>query len=190
MFIDKTKLLYEAILEKWEHSDSFPVFGEPFSCLGYGHELHNCFVNSLSNPIGLKPQFFHSGLNSVACIWDNSNSNYEGYTGIVHGGICASLLDTLMANAAFKVSGYAAVTMQAKLKWKRPIHINQKVIGKGVVTKRSGQLLKAKAFLFREDKKILAYSSAYFFLPTENHFKKMIKIESIPDDFSQFFYKK
>jgi uncharacterized protein (TIGR00369 family) len=49
---------------------------------------------------------------------------YEGYTGILHGGVISSILDGAMGNCLF-ARGQTAVTVEMNTKFRSPVHINK-----------------------------------------------------------------
>lgn len=52
----------------------------------------NCFVCGLANQIGLKLKFYETAPGEVSCEY-TVPEQYQGYPGIVHGGIVAAMLD-------------------------------------------------------------------------------------------------
>ena len=52
----------------------------------------NCFVCGLSNPFGLHLKFFETGPGEVTAEYIVTEQ-YQGYPGVVHGGIVAAMLD-------------------------------------------------------------------------------------------------
>lgn len=164
------------------------AFQEPFLPIGSEHPRHNCFVNSKGNQTGLKVQYFKSGTDGVSCKWDNTNRNLEGYPNIVHGGIVASVLDGLMANAVLRSSGLVGVTSEASIAWIRPVAVNDPISGYARVTDRRGQLVEVRATLFNGAGKAVATATAVFFTPTLGHFKKMIANSDAGDGFASAFY--
>jgi acyl-coenzyme A thioesterase PaaI-like protein len=54
----------------------------------------SCFVCGLSNPFGLHLRFYDTGPGEVAADYTVSEQ-YQGYPGVVHGGIVAAMLDEL-----------------------------------------------------------------------------------------------
>jgi uncharacterized protein (TIGR00369 family) len=59
--------------------------------------------------------------------------SWEGYPGLVHGGIIAALLDGAMTNALF-ARGTVAVTAEAKIRYWRPLPLGRLVTVVGHVT--------------------------------------------------------
>lgn len=164
-------------------------FKEPFYAIGADHPSHNCFVNSPRNPIGLKVKYFASGKDGVSCIWENTDKNFEGYPNIVHGGVVASILDALMANALLRVSNLVGVTADANISWLRPVAVGEQVKGFARVSDMRGQVYEVEAMLFNKSGKKVAKASALFFTPTLDHFKKMIGNDDSADVFAENFHK-
>lgn len=52
----------------------------------------HCFVCGLANPIGLKLQFYETGPGEVTAEY-TVGEQYQGYPGVVHGGVVAAMLD-------------------------------------------------------------------------------------------------
>jgi len=79
----------------------------------------NCFACGSSNGEGLGLKFHHEGDGSV---WGNffADSKYEGYSGIIHGGIIATLLDSAMTHCLL-MKDIPALTGRLSIKYSTPI---------------------------------------------------------------------
>jgi acyl-coenzyme A thioesterase PaaI-like protein len=81
----------QSIVESEEHSE-----------LGAGETLQansrHCFVCGLANPYGLKLRFYQSGPGEVSAEY-TVPERYQGYPGVVHGGIVAAMLDEALGRA-------------------------------------------------------------------------------------------
>jgi acyl-coenzyme A thioesterase PaaI-like protein len=62
---------------------------------------HNCFVCGLDNPYGLCLHFESDGTGR-AVARTSFSSEYQGYPGIVHGGILSTVLDEVGGRATIK----------------------------------------------------------------------------------------
>ena len=58
----------------------------------------SCFVCGVANPIGLQIKFYSQGLDEVSAEY-TVPENYQGYPGLVHGGIVAAMLDEICGRA-------------------------------------------------------------------------------------------
>lgn len=74
------------------------------------------------NPDGLELCFSLCQGNFVETTCEFPN-RYQGYEGLLHGGLISSLLDGAMANCLF-AHGIVAVTAELKVRFLRPIHVN------------------------------------------------------------------
>ena len=83
-----------------------------------GHDEYNCFGCDPNNPIGLKLSFVLEG-ESVAATW-SPRDDLEGYPGVVHGGIQATLVDEVAAWCAYAVLARAGVTKQLQINYLKP----------------------------------------------------------------------
>jgi len=82
--------------------------------------LHkNCFACGLNNGTGLKLKFYKQ---EDGTVFGNffAHPKFEGYSGIVHGGIIATLLDSAMTHCLF-VKDVPALTGRLSIKYSTPI---------------------------------------------------------------------
>ncbi len=80
---------------------------------------------------------------------------WQGWIGIVHGGIVSTILDELLAWAC-TVRGYDAVTGELKIRFRQPMKIGQAIHGIGRITEEHGQLLLGESRLFDESGRLIA----------------------------------
>lgn len=99
----------------------------------------NCFACGKDNPIGLKLTFEYTENQAIAyhCIAES----FQGYDGITHGGIVATLLDEAMAKSILKY-GQEAVTGEIIIKYRRPIPTGKEV-------KIIGQIIQEKSRTYK-----------------------------------------
>ena len=107
--------------------------------------LHHprCFVGRAPGDFGLGVRFEAvsdaSVEATVAC-----PPAWEGYPGLVHGGIIASLLDGAMTNALF-ARGTVAVTAEVTLRYRHPLPLGRTATVVGCVTQCEPPLYLAEA---------------------------------------------
>lgn len=121
-----------------------------------------CFICGEKNPKGLNLSFMEtdSGVSAVFVL----DKEYQGYKGIIHGGLIAAILDEAMIKAANQ-KGYTAVTAELTVRFKSPLMINQKARVDGKVLKESRKVLRATASLKREGV-IIAEADGKLYLPS------------------------
>ena len=69
---------------------------------------------------------------------------YQGYDGILHGGIISTLLDEAMAKLSYEL-GYRTVTASLEVRFKHPAPILEPLQVFGEITEVTPRLIKAKA---------------------------------------------
>jgi uncharacterized protein (TIGR00369 family) len=84
---------------------------------------------------------------------------YEGFHGMVHGGIVATLLDEVIAWAC-RLRGYNALTAELSVRYKKPVPVNEPVEVVGKVIREHGKLVHAESFIRNEKGEVLAAASA------------------------------
>jgi acyl-coenzyme A thioesterase PaaI-like protein len=121
-----------------------------------------CFACGRNNPIGLKLQFTYDEDSAEAAF--TPERVYQGYPGIMHGGLVATLLDEAMAHAAIHAHGLA-VTGELSVRMRgngAPIGRPLRLLG--WVTFRRGRLVKTAAELRGEEGELLAEAEGKFML--------------------------
>ena len=86
-----------------------------------GQAHSNCVICSPSNSRGLHLEFATSGDGGVQACFDCDEA-FEGYAGMLHGGMVASLLDGAMTNCMF-AHGAPAVTAELTVRFRHPVVI-------------------------------------------------------------------
>lgn len=95
---------------------------------------HHCFGCGGLNPIGLRLRFRALDDGTVWATFTPTRE-HEGYLGMVHGGITATLLDEAM-NWAVTHTGDIAVTGRMSIAFRRPLAVGQQVRVTAVVVAR------------------------------------------------------
>ncbi|HPM03990.1 MAG: PaaI family thioesterase [Candidatus Cloacimonetes bacterium] len=121
----------------------------------------NCFVCGQDNPIGLKLNFQYNE-NTAWCFWE-THSDYEGYPGIIHGGIISTLLDEVMAKTILS-GGQTAVTTELNIKYKKPALVNKKYKVTGTILYQKKRMIECSAIMSEadDDKHIIAEAKATY----------------------------
>ncbi|SHF99326.1 uncharacterized domain 1-containing protein [Mariniphaga anaerophila] len=91
---------------------------------------YNCFGCSPANEHGLHLEFWEDGDELVAK-WQPQNE-YEGWIGVLHGGIQATLMDEAAAWLVFVKMKTSGVTSFLNVSYSKPVHIS-----KGEITIRA-----------------------------------------------------
>jgi acyl-coenzyme A thioesterase PaaI-like protein len=103
-----------------------------------------CYVCGKKNRAGFQLDFTHPRqgqlLSEVVF-----RKEHQGYKGIVHGGLVATLLDEMMVNLAW-LEGLPAVTAELTVRLKKAVPVGHKVLLEGVRERGEGRLLRMRAW--------------------------------------------
>jgi acyl-coenzyme A thioesterase PaaI-like protein len=109
----------------------------------------HCVVCSGANPMGLAQEFATQPDGSVASTFAGS-SVFEGYSGLLHGGVTAALLDGAMTNCLF-AHGIEALTAELHVRYRQPVSATARIIVRGWLMKSHGRLHLLGAELRQDD---------------------------------------
>ena len=102
----------------------------------------HCFICGLENPVGLKLKIYRTGPDKIETTY-TAPEHFQGYPGVLHGGIIAAILDEISGRAQMGDDPAASRFMfTAKLEVKyrknvpvgKPLHIVGKTISSGTRT--------------------------------------------------------
>jgi uncharacterized protein (TIGR00369 family) len=120
-----------------------------------------CFGCGQENPIGLKLNFQWDGKTSRAEF--TPTRLYQGWPGVVHGGIIMCLLDEAMGNISL-FEGICSVTAEIQGKIARPALINEPLFITATMTKKTRKLIKVEATISLSDGTRVAEGKATQFI--------------------------
>lgn len=98
----------------------------------------NCFVCGRENPVGLHIQFYEDLANSRVVVPLVIPETYQGYPGIAHGGILATILDELSGRALMIGSEEDPfwVTAKLEIRYRRPTPTETELTAVGWVVRK------------------------------------------------------
>jgi uncharacterized protein (TIGR00369 family) len=111
----------------------------------------SCFVCGRANPVGLYMRFRDNGENEVLSEY-TVDERYQGYPGVVHGGVLASMLDEVVARVSFIGDPHhfmMSVKLQVLYRHPVPVATPLRVVGR--VIRLRGRLGKARGEIFLPD---------------------------------------
>jgi uncharacterized protein (TIGR00369 family) len=115
-----------------------------------------CFVCGLENPAGLRLVFYETGPDEVVATY-TPPEQFQGYPGVLHGGIVAALLDE--AGGRVVMIGdhrHFMLTAKMEVKYRRPTPLGQNLTVYGRRVKIRGRLALAHAELRLADGTVTA----------------------------------
>lgn len=115
----------------------------------------HCFICGRENPVGLKLEFYTTEPGLVRTEI-NIPAHFEGYPGVVHGGILASILDETGGRAHMEDPNHFMVTAQLNVRYRKPVPSETPLVVIGVAGERRGKVSKAHAEIRDSDGKVLA----------------------------------
>ncbi|MFC2036263.1 PaaI family thioesterase [Chloroflexota bacterium] len=120
-----------------------------------------CFGCGQANPIGLKLAFQWDGRTARAEF--NPTELYQGWPGLVHGGIIICLLDEAMSYAVI-FEGMHCVTAKIQVNLKHPTSINKPLIITSSITRKTRKLVETNATISLQDETLIAEGIATHFI--------------------------
>ncbi|MFA5875039.1 MAG: PaaI family thioesterase [Anaerolineales bacterium] len=119
-----------------------------------------CFVCGLENPVGLHLNFYETGPGEVTVNFTPSE-HYQGYPGLLHGGIVASILDEAAGRAHMGIFPPRFMfTAKLEVKYRKNIPIGKplKIIGK--TGKDRGRMAEGWSGIYNQEGELLAEANA------------------------------
>lgn len=116
-----------------------------------------CFACGKKNPIGLKLEFFdnHGEYTTVF----TPKEEHQGYPGIIHGGITATILDEVTARYVLS-QGIVAFTASLNVRYRKGIPIGRPVTFRSRLVRQKGRLYEMEAQAILDDGTVAAEASA------------------------------
>lgn len=118
-----------------------------------------CFGCGKNNPIGLKLEFHLDEENLTVEGRFTALREHEGYAGIMHGGLVATLLDEAMLKLLWD-AGIPAVTASLEVRLMKPVPIGLELIIRGRVDSQQGRIIHTSADVGDVDGNMLARGKA------------------------------
>lgn len=122
---------------------------------------HNCFGCGRLNQHGLRLSFFPHERGGVQAAFTPA-PRFEGYDGMVHGGVISTVLDEVMAWSLYRQETWA-VTGELTVRYRSPIRVGEATITIGWMTGRRSRRIEMAGEIVREsDRIVLARATAVF----------------------------
>ncbi|MEZ4514753.1 MAG: PaaI family thioesterase [Chloroflexota bacterium] len=118
-----------------------------------------CFVCGRKNPHGLYMSFYDNGQNEVYADYTVPDA-FQGYPGVVHGGVVAAMLDEVVARVAM-IADHHHFMMSVKLevKYRHPVPTEVPLHIVGRIERLRGRLGKAVGEIYLPDGQLAAESA-------------------------------
>lgn len=125
-----------------------------------------CFVCGVQNPIGLHLSFYDDEEGRVVAHW-TPGEEHQGYPGVLHGGIAATLLDEAAGRVLTKKNLWMA-TARLELRYRQPVPIGQPLTVIGEIVRLKSRSLEARAEIRLQDGSVAVEATGlYVQIPEE-----------------------
>ena len=85
---------------------------------------------------------------------------HQSYTGRMHGGLVAVLLDEVTGNYLYCKEGKPSYTAKIEIRYRQPLVIGEEVICTGREVKRRGRMVEMAGMICKKDGTVLAESTS------------------------------
>lgn len=119
----------------------------------------NCFVCGDQNPHGLQAIFHYDGHEVTTTV--TARADLEGYAGIYHGGVLASLLDEVMIKAILALDVFA-VTAEMTVRYRLPVHTGDRITFRGRITETKGRMYFTAGEAVGDDGRVFAEATGKY----------------------------
>jgi uncharacterized protein (TIGR00369 family) len=139
--------------------------------MDYVFEPHNCFACGELNEHGLKLRL-HLGERRS---WTDfvPDARFEGWAGITHGGILATILDEVMAWALVAEDNWG-VTARLSIDFKRPVPVGSQVRAEGWVVRSRRRLVDTAGQVVDSNGALLAVATAVYVAANEERKRQLM----------------
>ncbi len=129
----------------------------------------HCFVCGLENSAGLRLRFYNTAPGEVTATF-TAPEHFQGYPGVVHGGIVAAMLDEALGRAHMGSDGNRRFMYTAKLeiRYRKNVPVGELLQIVGRVGRTKGRTAESQAFILNADGHVLAEASGLLVDVPEN----------------------
>ncbi len=120
-----------------------------------------CFGCGVNNPVGLKLKFTREG-DSIRAGY-TPDRYFQGWPGLLHGGLTATLLDEAMSNIAYS-TGHTCLTATITIRQRRPIPVDAPLTVTARITRRRKKIIETAGTLSLADGTVVAEATAKQFI--------------------------
>jgi len=120
-----------------------------------------CFGCGVNNPIGLKLKFKEEA-DGISAEY-TPDQNFQGWPGLLHGGITATLLDEAMSNVAYR-TGNTCLTAVSTIRIRQPIPVDASLVVYARVTRQRSRLIETDGKVCLKDGTVVAEATAKQFV--------------------------
>ncbi|HWE49167.1 MAG TPA: PaaI family thioesterase [Bryobacteraceae bacterium] len=143
-----------------------PVAAETRITPGTAEIQSSCFGCGPQHPQGLRLRFSLTADGSVLARW-TPDQTWQGFRGIVHGGILSTVLDEAMSKAVV-ARGCHALTAEMRVRFRHPATTGQLLVIRGRVLDHTRRRVRTEATVSAADGRELAHAWGTFLSPLKD----------------------
>lgn len=121
-----------------------------------------CFGCGEKNASGLRMEFEADAPPGTACARAFLDKRFQGWQGITHGGVLATMLDDAMAYVGVKELGHPGVMARLNLRFRKPAPVGQIAVVRVLATRRRGKVLELEGRVLSEEGDLWATAQGTF----------------------------
>lgn len=109
----------------------------------------HCLVCGIDNRFGLKTRFYETENGELIALF-KPIAEHQSYPNVTHGGISAAILDEVIGRAIMMTadSSTFGVTIELKVRYKKPVPLGTELKAIGRITRDSGRLFEGTGELY------------------------------------------
>ena len=140
----------------------------------------NCLVCGIENDFGLKTKFYETEDKEVIGIF-TPHDKLQSYPNVLHGGICATILDETIGRAIMAIYGQESfgVTMELTVRYKKPVPLNQELKAIGRLTNDRGRVFEGTGELMLPNGEVAVTASGKYM---KRDLKKIVQSDFLADE--------
>lgn len=120
----------------------------------------NCFICGKENETGLKARFWVEGRTAKSeC---RPDSTYEGFKGVIHGGIVSAMLDETMGKAIVAAGGPMTMTARLNVRFRKSALVGQALTFEGKWTGRKKVFYETEGKAYDQNGELIAEATGVF----------------------------
>ena len=126
----------------------------------------HCFLCGMENPLGLKLAFYTDEDNRCVARYV-PRDEFQGYPGVLHGGIACALLDETIGRTLVRLDIWA-MTAQLNVRFIKPVPLGEEITVVGETVRLQSRLMEGKGEIRLKDGSVAVTAEAkYIRLPDE-----------------------
>lgn len=148
---------------------------------GYG-----CFACDPRNKLGLRLKFFADEKNGDVFTKITPEKHFEGFPGILHGGIQCALVDEVAFWTMFDKHRKIALTTRVDMEFLRPVGTSGELVVRGKIVEEQERRVGVVVNVLNENKKVCTRSRVDYIIPKREMTYKIMGKERFTDKFQQY----